>query len=196
MALEKMRGTPASIQGLRDLIKVTHLVNFHMAEIGSYAGESTSIFLDCGAASILAVDAWGGTEGTDQYSPRRAELVFDKKFNSDSRVVKLKARSEEAAATCEPSAFDLLYIDAAHTFPAVVRYVQEWLHTITPYGFIAGHDLSGGWPGVKLALDLCLTPFLGEPFVFQDTSWLYMVPPHPTVRQLILDVPKPDWKYK
>ena len=46
---------------------------------------------------------------------------------------------------------DFVFIDAEHTFEAVVSDIRAWLPKVKHGGCIAGHDLD--WDGVKRAVE-------------------------------------------
>lgn len=70
----------------------------------------------------------------------------------------VQADSASAAAGVRDKSFDLVYIDAEHTYEAVRADVQAWLPTVKAGGWIGGHDykhpmdVRGLW-GVSRAVD-------------------------------------------
>jgi hypothetical protein len=70
--------------------------------------------------------------------PRRALIVRD--------------LSVSAAANFADQSLDHVYIDARHDYDGVRADLHAWYRKLCPGGLIAGHDFSGGWPGVVRAV--------------------------------------------
>lgn len=134
-------------------------------EVGSYAGESTEIFLSTGKfKSLTCVDSW--PEWTDHAA---AEKVFDAK---KLPVTKLKEKSVVAATRFAPHSLDFVYIDANHSAPHPANDIAAWLPKIKPGGIIAGHDYKLPFEGVINAVD---EAFGGPHVMFADSSWMVRV---------------------
>ena len=148
-----------------------------MAEIGCYAGESTAIFAEY-FDTVHAVDAWQNgyddeNDGTSTSNMARAEELFDQCVIKHPNIIKHRALSEVAALVLVFDALDFVYIDATHTYAAVVRDIKVWLPKIRDRGCIGGHDFGGDlYPDVDRAIQDCL----GLPSAtFEDTSWIKQV---------------------
>lgn len=48
---------------------------------------------------------------------------------------------------------DFIFIDAAHSYLAVARDIEDWLPKLAPGGWFGGHDYHESWPGVIRAVD-------------------------------------------
>lgn len=148
-----------------------------MAEVGCYAGESTAIFADYFNV-VHAVDAWQNgyddeNDGTSTSNMARAEALFDHRMLGHPNIVKHTALSEVAALLFVPSGLDFVYIDATHTYAAVVRDIKIWLPKVCYNGHIGGHDFGGDlYPDVDRAIQECLGP---PDATFEDTSWIKKV---------------------
>ena len=69
-------------------------------------------------------------------------------------------------------AYDFVYIDAQHTYEALMRDIGNYLPKIKRGGWIGGHDYSNSFTGVIKAVD----EIFGRPdYKFCDTSWLVKV---------------------
>jgi hypothetical protein len=179
-----MRGTEGSKSGLRDLINATDLPereSFTMIELGSYAGESASVFLEFpNLSKLYCVDRW--TENPDATIPSArpdvAEALFDLRYDrwikQGRDVVKIKDTTKAAASQFSPHSVDIVYIDAAHTYEGVCSDIDTYYPIASSW--IAGHD----WQieGVRNAVreKLIERLDLGPPQFFGDNSWLFKVP--------------------
>jgi predicted O-methyltransferase YrrM len=107
---------------------------------------------------IYAVDLWetAPSFGYDEL-PMTIQVWddFQTRLEKDGLkpyVSPIKMPSVQAAMQFEDNTFDLVFIDANHTYPAVVNDLKAWIPKVKPGGIIAGHDY--GEPcGVKQAVD-------------------------------------------
>ena len=161
-----------------DHINQQTLVN-KMVEIGSYTGESISIFhskfLKC---ELFAVDPWvngydDGDNSSWKFPMNEVEMFFDEAIKDKENIKKCKMSSSDASLNFSEGELDLVYIDGNHTYDAVKEDIKLWLPKIKTGGFITGHDYHGKhFPGVTKAVN----EILGEPDkIFKDTSWLVKV---------------------
>jgi predicted O-methyltransferase YrrM len=166
----------------------THSV---VAEVGSFAGESTAVFAThCRRA--YAIDPWdesyreelvAGCADKDLCTFLRAfhissmqdvERQFEKRTARFENICKLRMTSRRAARQLRHEPLDFVYIDAIHTFDAVSEDIGRWSCKIKPGGLIGGHDYcEARWPGVVAAVNATL----GQPdAVYRDTSWIKVLP--------------------
>ncbi len=164
-----MRPAGILVDGLRDLIKATGITDGIMAEVGSYRGESATIFWESGRfKSIHCVDKWTGWASW-------TEKHFDMAMRPG--WAKYKSTSADAAMRFTDGTFDLVYIDATHYYHAVHADIVQWLPKVKQGGWIAGHDynpvmLNGRlrrYPGVRKAVD----QFASNILIFPDSSWMF-----------------------
>ncbi len=144
-----------------------------MAEIGSYAGESTEQFaLSNKFSKIYAVDVWV----RDISDPviyisdmKEVESLFDKKIEQYSNIKKIKKLSLTVVNEFPDNYFDLVYIDANHGHENVKQDIIAWFPKVKENGILAGHDYESNYPGVKQAVD----EIFGKPDkTFPDYSWM------------------------
>lgn len=162
-----MRADPISQQGLMDLIELLP-TGITGIEVGSYAGESASIFANSGKFKVLyCVDSWeegyypGVGTGEKEFDGIRNQIIVKVKINNND-IVKF---FEEPV--------DFIYIDADHSYESVKKDISNALLLIRYGGIIAGHDYintdRNPFGGVIKAVD----EMLGKPDkVFQDSSWI------------------------
>lgn len=147
-----------------------------IAEIGSYCGESSRIFLDSGnVRMIFCIDPWiSNYDPTDLIAGKdlaEVERVFDVNMITYNNFVKIKQYSIDAVKMFPDRFFDCVYVDGDHRYEHVKTDVLTWRQKVKTGGLLLGHDF--GFPGVKQALYEC---FGVEPRqVFCDGSWLYQL---------------------
>lgn len=174
-----MRIEEKDIKSLIDLIDYTGLSGINMCEIGSYIGESTSIFLDTGKIStITAIDPW--INGYDVYDDTSSAIPFSiieqnfdlKMLKYEKSVIKIKNYSNLVFNNFPDKYFDLVYIDGLHTYKGCLSDIINYMPKIKSTGFISGHDYGSYMfhlQGVTKAVD----EYFGKPdFVFPDSSWI------------------------
>lgn len=148
------------VDGLVDLCKKYLRPNDCGVEVGCFSGVSSRVIsLHC--ARLNCVDPWSWPE------VEQAEKMFDEMLSEYTNITKVKLPSVEAAKQYEDNIFDFVYIDADHTYDAVVEDITAWKDKVKLGGYIAGHD--SYMPDVLNAVRDCL----GEPLeIFSDTSWI------------------------
>jgi cephalosporin hydroxylase len=149
-------------KGLLNIIKRIRKKNLVIVEIGSAYGESAEVFLSTGRVTqVICVDTW-----TD----KEREVVFDARFENEPRIKKVKGRSEDVASRFPDNRYDLIYIDAIHTYEGVMRDVKNYQRTLKKGCWIGGHDYNSTFEGVISAVN----ELYGEKNVikFCDGSWL------------------------
>jgi len=75
------------------------------------------------------------------------------KFKNDSRIFILKKESIQIASKFISSIFDFIYIDATHTYEAVLNDCIAWFPKLRSDGYLGGHDYFNKSTQVKKAVD-------------------------------------------
>lgn len=155
------------VDGLLDLIKLFP-ENARVAEIGCFAGVSTEVFaLTC--SQVIAIDPWASNGEYAEVKTEdleTAENMFRERMASYKNVQIFKMKSREAAREMKDQSFDVIYIDAGHSFDEANADIDVWKHKVKIGGIISGHDYHQ--PGVYEAV----RKNLGLPYMlFSDMSW-------------------------
>ena len=165
------------IKGLESFIRCLPK-NSEIAELGSFAGESTALFAKYGHR-VHAVDLWQGSLCTAGIKSDESAQDIERRFDEvvkkyPNKITKIKASTHDAYREFKDNSLDGLYIDALHEREAVKKDLELWLPKIKVNGFVGGHDYNPKqFPGVVQAVN----EFFGEEYiqVFEDTSWLAKV---------------------
>lgn len=148
-----------------------------VVEIGSYRGRSTC-FLAFGlqlrgSGIVHAVDHFRGSpehqEGKpceDFYVVRDGSLlpIFTanlKRNKLDTYVKPIVSSSSDAAQQWSGSPIRLLFIDGDHSYEGTQADFNAWEQFIPQGGFVAFHDVSDDWPGVKRFFEEITSPGTG-----------------------------------
>lgn len=136
-----------------------------VAEVGVEKGMTITYLMkhDEAIAEYVAVDPWHIPGKSDESNAilegyhenlkawSQEQPAFQRHGHGAVRV--LRKASEDAAGFVEADYFDLVFIDADHTFEAARRDIQVWRRRVRPNGgILAGHDFSLFHPAVALAV--------------------------------------------
>lgn len=156
------------IEGLNSLInhinEIRPTKEMRMIEIGSYVGESTSIFCK-NFKEVLSIDPFH----KDNSEEDNVYLEFIKNMKKFKNIKYIRKLSDDAILDLKDEKFDFVYIDGDHLYEQVKKDILNYLSIINLNGFIAIHDYSEEYPDILRAVN----ETLGEPDkIFLDTSWL------------------------
>jgi len=143
-----------------------------VAEVGVFTGVLTMRLLKETKADVWAVDTWQGVPGDPlqcymESKPGDTERRFRRRmreYAGSPRLHVMKMDSVEAAARLleeHGPTFDLVFIDADHSYEAVRADIQAWLPLVRRGGILCGHDYH--WPGVRQAVEELLPIHHADP---------------------------------
>jgi len=169
----KMRNEMSSKE-LNNLIEYLKGNNIIIVEVGSYAGESASVFAKSKRVKeIWCVDPWlpGWDDNAKASSSDYVEVekAFDcvmKKY--PNKIKKFKGTVQDFYDKHKTLKPDFVYIDAVHTYDACKKDIETSLKWKS-LKWIGGHDYSKKWPGVMKIVD---EKFKKPNKVFKETSWV------------------------
>ena len=151
---------------------VNHIIRnnplcYHWIEIGSYIGESSSIFL--GFDMIKKLEC---IEANTNYA-NILKIKYEQ-YIQTGRCLIHNTKSISFAPLIYDQSVDVVYIDADHSYESVKEELDLYFPKIRYGGFICGHDYNKfAWPGVCSAVDeFRSTNKVGSLFKFRDCSWL------------------------
>jgi predicted O-methyltransferase YrrM len=191
--------TGDNVTGLRDFAKrcnryfrpppMTRERDPRILEIGSFIGDSARIFIEeIRPQHIVCVDPWDeqmpsyhveGGEIQSAFVDNIAELAS----RAGCGLTMIAKRSGDFfAGTRANGNFDLVYVDAVHTFEAITSDIVGALAMLRPDGILAGHDFDPvRFPGVVEAVHAALKsgPRFSHVEIYRDTTWA-LVPAEPS----------------
>lgn len=134
-------------------------------EVGSFKGLSASLMAKV-AARVSCVDTFMAHDnGKDQTQEVRTLDEFKRAVSPFSNVTWFVGTSEQAATSPDgpQGQFDMIFIDAMHTYDACSQDIELWWPRLKPGGIMAFHDyghtlnkdgsVAGGFPGVTQAVN-------------------------------------------
>jgi len=168
---------------LDKLIKENHFK--YIAELGCKEGRTTEFLLaNNPELQMIAVDLFSaqsqqaGIEGGETYQDWNFDAI-QKEFQGRTgafgkRLEFLQMRTDLAAPLDHGQPFDMVFVDADHSYPGVSSDIQLWLPLIRSGGIIAGHDYNQKWPSVQRAVADNLP--LNEIHLEPDSVWWWRKP--------------------
>jgi len=129
-----------------ELITLVSSPNAKIAEIGVEYGGYTDIYYN-DEYEIHLIDMWQ-TEGNDFYfsqNPGQVERGYNQiinKYSNKENVKIIKSKSDEASLLYQDEYFDWIYIDADHSYEAVLNDIKKWFPKLKKGGILSGHDFN------------------------------------------------------
>ena len=136
------------------------------AEIGvAFGGHLEEILTNTSLQTAYAVDSYSLTQTTTDSFRRSDGVPFDQsdyenlfQFANDrlqkfgNRIIFIRDSSLNSLDRIE--SLDMVFVDAEHSYDAVVLDLNIWYDKINYNGIISGHDYDHpNFPGVKIAVD-------------------------------------------
>ena len=123
-------------------------------EIGSFYGKSTVCIAEV-AKSVLAVDTWQSAGDGQTQTGRLSEGIFDTFLNATwgyDNIKYIMGFSHDVVPALEGKQFDVVFIDATHSYEGVKKDVEISLPKLKDDGVFIFHDYTT-WRGVAEAVD-------------------------------------------
>ena len=155
--------------GLMDLLE-HHEANkeWKVIEIGSYAGASAELISQY-VEEVTCCDIW-----EEYIHPLERALNvyqnFKKTKERNSNIIERKKKSDELINEYDNNTFDMIYIDADHSYQSTKNNILKWFNKLKTTGIMCGHDYHMN--EVKKAVD----DIFGSENIklFKDSSWSYI----------------------
>jgi beta-1,4-mannosyl-glycoprotein beta-1,4-N-acetylglucosaminyltransferase len=165
-----------------------------IVEIGSWHGKSSRAIGDnlMTDGVLYCVDTWAGSEAEKETNHVSAKwrdgdhAFFEFLQNNfdliqSGKIIPIRMSSKNAAEFFREKGiqFDMVWIDAGHTYKEVCDDIEFWKHTIKEDGIFCGHDFNG-WATVNQAVSDKIKAFTvaDETTIwFTDKSNLHFDPP-------------------
>jgi len=126
-----------------------------IAEIGSFKGRSTHALASGCPGDVTCVDHFD----PEHLRPIQGDEVYQEFWANMCRfdnVRVVRKWSVDAAAEFPDGEFDMVFIDAHHTYESCAADIRAW--RLKARRLLCGHDYCSGWPGVIQAVDELIGP--------------------------------------
>ena len=156
--------------GLKDLLDFYKINKEHnIFEVGSFAGVSSELFARYGK-TVYCCDIWEDFLGNVD-AVHEIKRQFDEVKSRNPNIIEVRKTSELASKDYSNNSFDMIYIDAEHSYPSIKNDILYWFSKIKIDGIFSGHDYC--YDSIKQAV---LESFKEDEIkIFEDSSWAVKV---------------------
>lgn len=130
----------------------------NVAEIGVAEGRYSLEILNWGVKKLYLVDIWetmpfyGDAAFNQNWHDKNYKEVQERVQDFKDKVIFLKGLSVDMAIHIEDKSLGMVYLDACHTYEAVLKDLTAYLPKLRNGGIMAGHDFLGKDYGVEQAV--------------------------------------------
>lgn len=151
------------------------------AEVGVQKGEFARKMLSSWNGHLVLVDSWRSfnqeeyedvANVSDEEHFKNYRECLDNLREFEGRFTTCRALSPEVSTLFKNNLFDLVYIDANHSYEGCLRDISHWNGKVRSGGCICGHDYMDGvfWGGTFGVKKAVLEFFGREPDIVTDES--------------------------
>lgn len=161
------------------------------AEIGVQKGEFAKQILSHWDGHLVLVDAWRefpteiyndtANVSTESHSNNYNECLQNLR-EFEGRFTTCRGLSQETSELFKDELFDLVYIDANHSYDGCLADIKSWIKKVKKGGCICGHDYMDGitwWGGEFGVKSAVLNYFNRDPDILTQEeyqqSWFFFV---------------------
>jgi hypothetical protein len=171
--------------------EIPSLLNFlnakYFCEIGVLRGKNLYKFALNKKVLCFGIDSWeddrqNGTNDSD-YNFNDCYMIAKKVQESNNNIILIKQKSDIANLYFPDGFFDLVYIDANHTYDFVKKDINLWWEKVREGGILSGHDyLDFTLKDVRFGVKEAVNEFVKEKkldlYVTEDSfpSWMVIKP--------------------
>lgn len=149
------------LKTIRDRNQIGELIRFFdspiICEVGVRFGENFKHMLVDNVKEAYAVDIWRetGERGQNDGNCEQEDLdnqyeTFKDRYKDDKRVIIMRDFSTISASKFPDNYFDIVYLDADHTYQSVKDDIESWFPKVRKGGIISGHDYIDGDTTIRL----------------------------------------------
>jgi hypothetical protein len=131
-------------------------------EVGVLRGKFSKVILDQNPKNLWMIDPWiyqnpsiypddSSNMPTIELEEMYYELIY--KYRADNRVHIIRDKSFNAVDRFSNKSLDFIYLDAIHTMESTLLDMVAWFPKLKKDGWLCGHDFTGKFPGVRLAIE-------------------------------------------
>jgi len=132
--------------------------NRDVLEIGSFKGLS-AFCMAITAKSLMCCDTFSANSAGQEQMESVQTLDDFRTATARFLNVEYRLYSSETAAVCLTDDYDMIFLDAMHTYEDVVADIARWWPRVRPCGVIVFHDYGHDhFQGVKRAVDEVFGP--------------------------------------
>ena len=155
------------------------------AEVGVQRGEFSAILAATwGGHRLILTDSWLHRDESEYQSNANVSQESQDnnygyvwtRFSRDLRIEIVRGLSPDTSVVVDDGELDWVYLDADHSYEAVMADLAAWVPKVRRGGIVAGHDyvdgmINGSDFGVKRAVDEFVAGLGVDLFVTEETYW-------------------------
>jgi hypothetical protein len=125
-----------------------------IVELGVFRGEfAEEIFTRMNPKELYLVDIWSGSFGSGDKDGNNHTVIDNMenvffglrdKYKFESTVHVIKKNTVDFLNSCSDNSFDMIYVDADHTYSAVTNDLELSFSKLKNTGILCGHDYIQG----------------------------------------------------
>lgn len=140
-----------------------------IVELGTYRGRSARAMLDNSKAHLWCIDRWSGRAGKVVVSAKDYQIFLKNIKDIKDRVTILNMTTQGAVGRLPLGTFDMVFIDADHSYEGVKFDIMHFASLLKPGGLLCGHDYNlVRWSGVVEAVK----ELFGRAYVVHTIWWV------------------------
>lgn len=117
-------------------------------EIGSWLGNGSTIELASTCNELYCVDHWQGNPNVKRHQDIIEQYDAFSTFRHNTKqywhnIRPMVMSSKDAAKIIVPNSFDLVFIDANHSYVETLADIKLWRSKVKRGGILCGHDCEG-----------------------------------------------------
>jgi len=147
-----------------------------VAEVGVFHGQLSRILLN-GGLYVFMIDNWlSGEAQSDRYratgdfhgtlsveaveAAEKSAKAVARPYGSFAQIY--KGNSNTIARSFPDKMFDMVFLDADHSYDGVKEDIHEWMPKVKPGGWLGGHDYGEPPPGFNVGMNFGVTAAVEE----------------------------------
>jgi len=118
-----------------------------ICELGVFEGENFNLMIEHKPQIAIAIDSWLSDDIPSRNDLNFSQEELDKQYAdfassmTDKPFVKIyREHTEKAVKHFQDEYFDLIYIDADHSFEGCLKDIKDWYPKVKEQGFLIGDD--------------------------------------------------------
>ena len=137
---------------------------WRILELGAFLGRTTVALAQATKGVVHVVDHWKGSSDPADECASGPEIMdqFLENVKRLQNVTVWCGESEEMWRKMGHLRFDMVWIDADHTYDRVKKDIRLWRSYLAPGGLLCGHD--GEYPEVRRAVEELVPGVQYQPF--------------------------------
>jgi len=159
-----------------------------VCEIGVFAASLSRVLLRAGL-TVYMIDSWGtdhtqSYKDTNDFHSKLNQEQQDRHFRTTQvatqthgeRAKIVRKTSAEAVKDIPDEFFDLIFIDADHSYEGCKADIQNYFPKVKKGGYIGGHDYENNEQNFKFGVTQAVDELINDPELDLNYTWFKCLP--------------------